>query len=224
MSSTGSRSADGRSNSGASAQPTARRQEPTQSKPGRSLAQWFCLLAGLGLLLGGILGMTADNNFDTTSSDPNGVLQGDGFLGFEVNGWHNLVHILSGLFLLFGFFRHGLAKTVAIVFGVFYLVLLVLGLINGNDILDFVPVNPADNVLHGVLALLALGAGLLSTKRKVDDTRHNDAGEVRSTTPSSRERIDDVRPDNGRTRDGSGTVVAPADGDGVDRPDTLRPR
>lgn len=224
MSSTGARSAGGRSNGDASARPTARSQEPTQSKPGRSLAQWFCLLAGLGLLLGGILGMTADNNFDTTSTDPNGVLQGDGFLGFEVNGWHNLVHILSGLFLLFGFFRHGLAKTVAIIFGVFYLVLLIIGLIDGNDILDFVPVNPADNGLHGVLALLALGAGLLSTKRTVEDTRGSEPREVRTATPSSRERIDDVRPDTGRTRDGGGTVVAPADGDGVDRPDTLRPR
>ena len=148
-----------------------------EREPGRSLAQWFCLAAGIGLLLGGILGMTADNNFDTSASDPDRVLQGDGFLGFEVNGWHNLVHILSGLFLLFGFFRHGLAKTVAIVFGVVYAVLLVLGLVNGNDILGFVPVNPADNGLHGVLALLGLGAGLLSTRPKA--SRDHDASRRR---------------------------------------------
>jgi hypothetical protein len=195
-----------------------------EHKPRRSLAQWFCLVAGIGLLLGGLLGMTADNNFDSTTTDPNGVLQGDGFLGFEVNGWHNLVHILSGLFLLVGFFRHGLAKTFAIVFGVVYAVLLVIGLVNGNDILGFVPVNPADNVLHGVLALLGLGAGLLS-KRPKGPTREQGAPhrDVRTTTSSGRERVDNVPRDTGGAGRGRTRVVAPAEGDGVDHRDTLRP-
>ena len=162
--STGARRAPAPASTDVSGRSHARDGDGAGHKSGRSLAQWFCLVAGLTLLLGGILGMTADNNFDTTTTDPNGVLQGDGFLGFEVNGWHNLVHIVSGLVLLVGFARHGLARTLAIAFGVVYALLLGLGLINGNDILGFVPVNVADNVLHGVLALLGLGAGLLSTK------------------------------------------------------------
>jgi hypothetical protein len=170
--STGARRAAARAGTDDRDRDVARDDRGVEHKPGRSLAQWFCLVAGIGLLLGGILGMTADNNFDSTITDPNGGLQGDGFLGFEVNGWHNLVHILSGLLLLFGFFRHGLAKTIAIAFGLVYTVLLIIGLVNGNDILGFVPVNAADNVLHGVLALLGLGAGLLSTRSRADTPRH----------------------------------------------------
>ena len=224
--STGARRAKARTTTDAPDHDVARqdRDVEPQPKPGRSLAQWFCLAAGIGLLLGGILGMTADNNFDTSASDPDGVLQGDGFLGFEVNGWHNLVHILSGLFLLFGFLRHGLAKTFAIVFGAVYAVLLVPGLVNGNDILGFVPVNPADNVLHGVLALLGLGVGVLSTRPKAASGEYRGPGrETRTAAPSSRERVDDARREGRQTRRGEGTMVASADGDGADHPDTLRP-
>ena len=168
---TGARRATARATDDALERDPARSGHDAEHKPGRSLAQWFCLVAGLALLLGGILGMTADNNFDVSATDPDGVLQGDGFLGFEVNGWHNLVHIVSGAVLLLGFAKHGLARTLAIAFGVVYAVLLVLGLVNGNDILGFVPVNVADNVLHGVLALLGLGAGLLSTKERHERRR-----------------------------------------------------
>ena len=52
-----------------------------------------------------------------------------------------------------------------------YVVLLGLGLVNGNDILGFVPVNIADNVLHGVLALLGLGTGLLSSRPRREHAR-----------------------------------------------------
>ncbi len=188
-----------------------------EAKPRRSLAQWFCLVVGLALLLGGILGMlTADNNFDTAASDPDGILQGDGFLGFEVNGWHNLVHIVSGAVLLLGFARHGLARTLAIAFGVVYAVLLVLGLVNGNDILGFVPVNIADNVLHGVLALLGLGAGLLSTQKRREETRPSRQLSGESHARAERE----IRVERERSVDGQGggrrEVIALADGSGVE--------
>jgi len=145
---------------------------------GRTLAQWFCLLGGLALVLAGVLGFLADATFDTAASvgtdqggNGDGQLQGDSFLGFEVNGWHNVVHLLTGLLLLSGFRRRGPAKTVAIVFGVAYAVVTLIGLIDGNDVLGILPVNPADNILHIALTALALFTGLTSPGEDRDHMR-----------------------------------------------------
>ena len=198
-----------------------------QGTPGRSLAQWFCLIAGLGLLLAGILGMTADNNFDSAFTDPDGVLQGDGFLGFEVNGWHNLVHILSGAVLLLGFTRHGRARTLAIAFGLVYAALLFIGLVDGNDILGLVPVNPADNALHGVLSLLGLGAGLASKRRRDGRPAERPSTAAEGGTrveTTGRDRAAKPRRDSAMVSRSERTAAAPAHGDGVDHREMLHRR
>ena len=157
---------------------------------GRTAAQWFCLLGGLALLLAGLLGFLADATFDTSASvdtdaggNANGQLQGDSFLGFEVNGWHNLVHVASGLLLLSGFARRSLAKTVAIVFGLTYGLVTLIGLIDGNDMLGILPVNPADNILHSALTALGLGTGLVSPGNDTDRRGHMSS---RFEAPSTR--------------------------------------
>ena len=145
------------------------RTSSNDRRRGFTPAQWFCLLGGLALLLAGLLGFIADATFDTSwtqdtdvGGNADGQLQGDPFLGFEVNGWHNVVHILSGLLLLSAFRRRGLAKTVAVVFGLTYAVVTLIGLIDGNDVLGIIPVNPADNILHIALSALGLFTGLTS--------------------------------------------------------------
>jgi hypothetical protein len=155
-------------------------------------AQWFCLIGGLALLAAGILGMISDSTFDTGMHD----LQGDSLLGFEVNGWHNVVHILSGLLLLSAFRRRGPAKTVAIVFGLLYGIVTIIGLIDGEDVLGIFPVNPADNILHIALTVISLVAGLVSKGHYDDDTaatgdrarfgRTQDAGQTDSRTVGGR--------------------------------------
>ena len=122
----------------------------------RSPAQWFCLIGGVALLLAGVLGFVADAGFDTGSG-----VQGESFLGFEVNGWHNLVHIATGLLLLVGVWQWALAKTVALVFGLGYGLVTIIGIVDGNDVLGIIPVNTADNVLHIGLSALGIIAGLL---------------------------------------------------------------
>ena len=136
---------------------------------GRTPAQWYCLLAGLGLLLAGIFGFLADATFDTGASGADndggnigGALQGDSFLGFEVNGWHNVVHLLSGVALLALASLRASAKIAAIAFGLVYGLVAIIGLANGNDVLGLIPVNAADNVLHVALSLLGLLAGFMS--------------------------------------------------------------
>src|SRR4051812_25893170 len=135
---------------------SARADAPARRDEGRSLAQWFCLLVGPTLVLVGILGFFAESRFDTASGGDPGALDGHDFIIFEVNGWHNVVHILTGALLLLGVARHALAKTVLIVFGVGYGAVSVLGLIDGKDVLGLFPVDKADNVLHIVLAVGAL--------------------------------------------------------------------
>jgi hypothetical protein len=129
---------------------------------GRTPAQWYCLLAGAALLLAGIFGFIADATFDAGNN-----LDGDSFLGFEVNGWHNVVHVLSGIVLLAAFSKRKPAKTVALAFGVVYGLVALIGLIDGSDVLGIIPVNGADNVLH--LALSA--AGILAALASPTDER-----------------------------------------------------
>ena len=132
----------------------------------RSPAGWYCLAVGIALALGGLLGFLEDATFDThATGDPtsgsgnaDGPLQGDGLLGFEVNGWHNVVHLASGLLLLLLARRH--ARATALAFGALYAAVAVLGIANGNDVLGVIPVNAADNVLHVVPALAGLATGL----------------------------------------------------------------
>jgi hypothetical protein len=122
-------------------------------------AQQYCRLAGLALLLAGIAGFFANGMFDTG----NGV-DGDNLIVFEVNGWHNVVHIASGLLLLAAAPRRSAAKTVALLFGLTYLAVAIIGLADGNDVLGWFPVNAADHVLHFALALAGILAALASPK------------------------------------------------------------
>ena len=125
---------------------------------GRTPAQWYCLLGGLALLLAGIAGFIADAAFDT-----GGGIDGDKLLGiFEVNGWHNIVHILSGLLLLAASAKRASAKTVALLFGIVYGAVALIGLIDGETVLGLLPVNPADNILHIALSLAGIVAALAS--------------------------------------------------------------
>ena len=175
----------------------------TTRRRGMTPAQWYCLLAGAALLLAGIFGFLADATFDTAHSsdtdragNADGTLQGDGFLGFEVNAWHNIVHVLSGLVLLAAFRRRGAAKTVALAFGLVYGAVAIIGLIDGNDVLGIIPVNGADNLLHIALSVLGILTGLISRgdeHRPRDDVRA--AERVRTRTQegvADRHRADDL--------------------------------
>jgi hypothetical protein len=117
----------------------------------------------LVLLLAGLLGFIADATFDT-----GGRLDGDKLVVFEVNGWHNVVHIASGLFLLAMSPKRASARLGAIGFGVVYAIVTIIGLADGNDVLGLIPVNPADNVLHIAISVAGIAAGLVS-KATYDD-------------------------------------------------------
>jgi hypothetical protein len=123
----------------------------------RTPAQWYCLLAGLSLLLAGVFGFVSDSSFDTGDG-----VQGDLFLGFEVNAIHNLIHVASGLVLLAASPKRKSARAVALAFGLVYGLVAIIGLIDGEDVLGLIPINSADNLLHIALAALGIITGLIS--------------------------------------------------------------
>jgi hypothetical protein len=126
----------------------------------RTPAQLYALLFGIVLLLVGILGFIADSSFGAGSD-----VQGSDFIIFEVNGWHNLVHIASGALGLALWRRRDTARAYALGFGAVYLVVTIWGFITGDQVLWLVPVNAADNILHLLIAGAGLAAGLTSPSR-----------------------------------------------------------
>ncbi len=124
---------------------------------GMTPAQMYALAFGATLLLVGLIGFAVNSDFDTG----NGI-QGDDLIIFEVNGIHNLVHIASGLLGLALFRRNDTARAYALGFGAVYLLVTIIGFADGKDVLGLIPVNGADNVLHLLIALLGIGAGLAS--------------------------------------------------------------
>lgn len=80
---------------------------------------------------------------------------------FEVNALHNTIHVLSGIVALAataGGARY--AKLYFQVFGVVYALVTVLGFgVPGGNILGVLPLNLYDNLLHLVIAALALYLG-----------------------------------------------------------------
>jgi hypothetical protein len=122
-------------------------------------AQIYSLVFGATLLLAGVIGFFVDASFGDLGSN----VQGDDLILFEVNGWHNLVHIASGaLGLALAGSRPG-ARGFALGFGAVYLLVAIWGLIVGDNVLfGLIPVNGADNVLHLAIAGAGLAAGFAS--------------------------------------------------------------
>lgn len=90
-----------------------------------------------------------------------GITSGGNLLGiFEVDAVHNIVHLLTGVLALWAASGAGTnARLFFQVFGVVYAVVTVVGFIQGSTVLGIMAVNGADNLLHLVVAAVALYYG-----------------------------------------------------------------
>jgi hypothetical protein len=121
----------------------------------RSPAQVYALLFGAVLTLGGIVGFFWSASFGS----PGDV---DAVLGvLDVNGWHNLVHIATGVLGLAVAGSYASSRGYALGLGVVYVAIAIWGFIigGGESLLGFVPVNTEDNFLHLFIGIAGLGAG-----------------------------------------------------------------
>jgi hypothetical protein len=84
----------------------------------------------------------------------------------DVNGWHNLVHIATGLV---GLAAAGYAaRTYALAVGFAYVLIAIWGFLEAENgfgaLLDVIPVNTEDNFLHLIIGLTGLAAGAATPK------------------------------------------------------------
>jgi hypothetical protein len=82
-----------------------------------------------------------------------------------VNGWHNVVHLATGLLGLAVWRSYAGARAYAIGMGVVYTGVAIWGFVigSGESILGFLPVNTEDSVLHLLIALAGIFAGLATS-------------------------------------------------------------
>ena len=124
---------------------------PARSSPARLYAG----AAGAALALAGIIGFFYSADFGS----PGDVEALSGVL--DVNGWQNLLHILTGALGLIAFGAALNARRYAIAVGTLYVLLAVWGVIAGSgaSIAGIVPVNPGENLAHVAIGLAGLYAG-----------------------------------------------------------------
>jgi len=138
-------------------------------------ARLYATLVGGALVVAGILGFFYSSSFETgrpvgrESEEVLGIL--------AVNGWHNLVHIATGLVGLAA--AAYAARTYALAAGLAYILLAIWGflVIDGElgSLISTVPVNIEDNFFHLILGLTGLAAGAATPKPGGSNTRNRPA-------------------------------------------------
>ena len=115
----------------------------------RTPAQLFCLVGGLLLAGRGLFGFAfLDTSFDTPGE-----------------GWHHLIHLVSGVALLAALGADGAAaRAAAITFGIGYVGLAVAGIVEGDTAFGLIGADAADKTFHAVVGLASLLAGMVSRR------------------------------------------------------------
>jgi hypothetical protein len=125
---------------------------------GRSPAQIYALVFGVVLVAAGVLGFFYEASFSTGDD-----AKADKVLDIlAVNGWHNVVHVATGALGLAVAGSYANARLYALGLGAVYIALGIIGLLMDNPdlLLDIVPLNDEDNVLHLLIGVSGIGAGL----------------------------------------------------------------
>jgi len=125
----------------------------------KTLAQVYAMALGGVLVLVGIAGFLVEPSFGVGDSAQRGTL-----IAFDINGWHNVVHLLSGIVGLAMAGTAAKARLFSIGYGVVYVLVTILGFAVGDGglLLSIIPINTADNLLHLAIAVAGIGVGLAS--------------------------------------------------------------
>ena len=133
---------------------------------GKTIPEILGLAFGAIYLLVGIVGFFVTGFDDFFAHDT-----GETLLGFEINGMHNVVHILIGAAGLVLSRTLAGARTYGWLLAIGYGAAFIYGLLAINKDWDFLSINAADNVLHILTALVGLVIALLPVRNAVDSRR-----------------------------------------------------
>ncbi len=131
-------------------------------------ARLYAGVVGAALIVTGIIGFFYEAEFTSDESVRDAVF---GLL--DVNGWHNLVHILTGVLGLLAYGANAYAsRTYAFGLGIVYIVVAAWGFAigDGDSILGIIPVNTEDNILHTLLGIGGVAAAYASPRPTPADT------------------------------------------------------
>ena len=140
----------------------------TTDRVTRTPIQTAALVVGIVFLLIGILGFipgitTSYSDMAVATHESDARLLGI----FQVSILHNIVHLLFGVAGLVMARTAPQARNYLVFGGAVYLVLFVYGLLIGQESdANFVPVNPADDILHLVLGIGMIGLGLALSRSR----------------------------------------------------------
>jgi hypothetical protein len=112
-------------------------------------ARTAAFVLGVVFLIVGVLGYVPNPLFG-----PNAI--------FVTNNLHNLVHIISGIFLLLGVYSALTPGPALKILGVVYAIIAILGFVmlkGGDGVMFGIAMNMMDHWLHVVLAIVILAAG-----------------------------------------------------------------
>lgn len=117
----------------------------------RTWPQWLALVFGAIYVVIGIVGFFLTGFDDFIAHDT-----GETLLGFEINGMHNVVHLVIGAAGLLLARTLAGARTYGWLLAIGYGAAFVYGLIAIGETWDFLSLNAADNVLHVLTAAVGL--------------------------------------------------------------------
>ncbi|MGH2941477.1 MAG: DUF4383 domain-containing protein [Solirubrobacteraceae bacterium] len=125
----------------------------------KTLAQVYATVLGAVLVVVGIVGFLVEPSFAVGDSAQRGTL-----ILFDINGWHNVVHLLSGAVGLALASTAAKARLFCVGYGAVYVLVTILGFAVGDGglLLSIIPINTADNLLHLAIAVTGIAVGLAS--------------------------------------------------------------
>ena len=124
----------------------------------RSLNKTLALVFGATYALVGLAG------FFITGDVPFIGEEGEPLIIFDVNGMHNIVHLLIGLALLAASRTQAAARATNLTIGIVYIALGALGPVINDTAVDIVGLNGADHGLHLASGALLAAVALFADK------------------------------------------------------------
>ncbi len=127
---------------------------------GTSLAKGPVAIIGMVLLAYGVTALVFGGR-SFTANPLDGTVNGETWLGLEVNGWSDLLFIGSGALLLFGAPLHWGAKTLSLLVGLALAAAAAISFVDGDDVLGIFAANGTTTLVWAIAGAVLIVLALL---------------------------------------------------------------